>query len=460
MERSLSGHGWDVKAVDWHPTKGLIVSGSKDHLVKLWDPRTARCLTTLHGHKNTITKSKFQPTRGDLLATSARDQTCRVFDLRAMKDFAILRGHEKDISTLAWHPVHPALISTGGSDGALNHYLLDEIESDHFLSKGTTTIIQPAHAISYAHEFAIWSMEYHPMGHILCTGSNDRITRFWVRPRPRETDTYRDRYHIGEAAAEAMGTHDRSRRRTMREEEEEAEDEEAALVDQKMPVLSHQQQQHGGPQAQQLPGLKVSGPTIPLPIIPGFPPPPPPPLNAAVVPGLGDLSALVAAGGGNLSAFGQLFPGGIPPPPPPPPPTISSTSAGAAGVTGHSQQSAGASVLPQPPVPGMLPPGLVPPLGMLPPGFPGLPGLGIPGLSGGGGASGGGSGLPGLGIDGAGGLSRGGGNGTGVSGVGAAGSIGNGSGVRSRAPLPSQEESLRDNAGSGAGRGRDPRRRN
>lgn len=358
-----------------------------------------------------------------------------------MKDFAILRGHEKDISTLAWHPVHPALISTGGADGALNHYLLDEIESDHFLSKGATTIIQPAHAISYAHEFAIWSMEYHPMGHILCTGSNDRITRFWVRPRPGETDTYRDRYHIGEAAAEAMGTHDRSRRRMMREEEEEAEDEEAALVDQKMPVLSQQQQQGGPQHAQQLPGLKVTGPTIPLPIIPGFPPPPPPPpSNAAVVPGLGDLSALVAAGGGNLSAFGQLFPGGIPPPPPPPP-TIPSTSVGAAGLTGHPQQSAGVSGLPQPPVPGMLPPGLVPPPGMLPPGFPGLPGLGIPGLSGGGGTS----------------VAGGGGNGTGVVGVAGTGSS---SGVRSRAPLPSQEESLRDNAGSGVGRGRDPRRRN
>ncbi|CAF4159580.1 unnamed protein product, partial [Rotaria magnacalcarata] len=29
-ERELRGHGCDVKCVDWHPHKGLLVSGSKD----------------------------------------------------------------------------------------------------------------------------------------------------------------------------------------------------------------------------------------------------------------------------------------------------------------------------------------------------------------------------------------------------------------------------------------------
>ena len=45
----LAGHGWDVKAVDWHPIISLIASGSKDNLVKLWDPKTAKNVTTLYG---------------------------------------------------------------------------------------------------------------------------------------------------------------------------------------------------------------------------------------------------------------------------------------------------------------------------------------------------------------------------------------------------------------------------
>ncbi|KAL7271298.1 pre-mRNA cleavage and polyadenylation factor (CPF) complex subunit [Rhizina undulata] len=339
-ERTLTGHGWDVKSVDWHPTKGLIVSGSKDHLVKLWDPRTARCLTTLHGHKNTISKSLFQPTRGDLLATCARDQTCRIFDLRAMKDFCVLRGHEKDISTLAWHPIHPSLLSTGGSDGSINHYLLDETPQGS-TSGISSTVIYPAASVPFAHEYAIWSMEYHPLGHILCTGSNDRVTRFWTRPRPGEVDGFRDRYHIGDEAAAAAGTFDR-RRRHRQEEDEEEQDEADALVDQKMPLPNQQQ-------------LPIMGG------IPGFPPQQMqmnpgsssvPGLGSGGVPGLGDISALAGLFGGGLPIL----------PPPPPPPTSGS------GATGGSVQV---------PLPTALPPGLIPPPGGF--GIPGLPG--IPGLS-------------------------------------------------------------------------------
>lgn len=52
----MTGHGWDVKTVEWHPYKSLIVSGSKDNLIKLWDPRTGNSLSTLYGHKNTVMK--------------------------------------------------------------------------------------------------------------------------------------------------------------------------------------------------------------------------------------------------------------------------------------------------------------------------------------------------------------------------------------------------------------------
>ena len=264
-ESTLTGHNWDAKSVDWHPTKGLLVSGSKDHQVKLWDPRTGRCLTTLHGHKNTIAKTLFEPTRGQLLATCARDQAARIFDLRMMRDICLLRGHEKDISTLIWHPVHVSLLSTGGSDGSIFHYLLDEPNAPI----GTATsippydsgdpanapaqTIHPAHKLQYAHDFSVWSLDWHPLGHILASGSNDRVTRFWTRARPGESDCFKDRYHLGEAAAEAQGTWDRrGGRRMMREDEEqEMEDEAEGLVDQKMPAKQ--------PVLPGIPGLTMPG---------------------------------------------------------------------------------------------------------------------------------------------------------------------------------------------------------
>ena len=398
-DTTLTGHGWDAKCCDWHPTKGLIASGSKDHLVKLWDPRTGRCLTTIRGHKNTLTKTIFEKVQGNCLATSARDQLARVFDLRMMRDICLLRGHEKDVSTLAWHPIHSNLLSTGGSEGTLFHYLLNEpntpdghaaTQSPHDTadpSSATAQAIYPSHKIPFAHDFAIWSLDWHPLGHILASGSNDRITRFWARARPGEADNFNDRYHIGEAAAEAQGTWDRRGGRHMRqvEEEQEMEDEMDGLVDQKMPI----KQPSAFPG---IPGLPLQQPggilPPPPPIIPGVGAAVPPPPLPFPLPGMAGAPKTPA----DLAAIAEMMKkAGIPPPP-----------------------------LPGAPLPpGMLPPGLIPPPNFLPPGFPPpLPGV-----------------TPHGGYD--------------AAAAAAAAEAANNESIRRRAPLPSQEESLRMEQGKG-----------
>ena len=396
-ESTLTGHNWDAKSVDWHPTKGLLVSGSKDHQVKLWDPRTGRCLTTLHGHKNTISKTSFEPKRGQLLATCARDQTARIFDLRMMRDICLLRGHEKDITTLTWHPIHVSLLTTGGSDGSIFHYLLDEPNSPPGVtasippydspdpSNAPAQTIYPAHRLQYAHDFAVWSLSWHPLGHILASGSNDRVTRFWTRARPGEVDCFNDRYHIGEAAAVAQGTWDRrgGAKMTREEEEQEMEDEAEGLVDQKMPAKQ--------PIIPGLPGLSIpslgqkdagsTGTTQPrFPVLGGLPAGLPSPNGIAHM-DPGEFAALMAEG--------KIM---VPPPPgapgqgiPPPPPNFDFSK---------------------------MPPGMFPNF-QLPAGFPPLP---PPPLQ----QNTNGNGLPGMLPD---------------QGGGAAG-------IRRRAPLPSQQESL------------------
>lgn len=405
-ESQLNGHGWDAKTVDWHPTKGLIVSGSKDHLVKLWDPRTGRCLTTLHGHKNTITRTVFEKVKGLCLASAARDQTARIFDLRMMRDICLLKGHEKDISTITFHPVHPSLLSTGGSDGTIYHYLLDEPNTpqgtlptlapydspDPTIAPAQT--IYPAHKIGHAHEFPIWSLDWHPLGHIMASGSNDRSTKFWTRARPGESDIPNDRYHIGEAAAEAQGTWDRrgGRKQRQEEEEQEMEDEMEGLVDQKLPA------KHQAPFTS-IPGLPLPGLPLPGLSIPGMSnsaPLPPPPMYGGAPPPLPGMDPNHPPDFAKLAEMMQKA--GLPPPPPP---------------------TYGGQQLPPPP-PGFVPP---PGFGNPPPGFgngypppqmPALPQFG---------------GIPGMGGDNRGEIQPPPDNTSGGS-------------VRRRGPLPSQEESL------------------
>lgn len=411
-ESTLTGHGWEAKSVDWHPTKGLLVSGSKDHQVKLWDPRTGRCLTTLHGHKNTISKTSFEPTQGHLLATCARDHTARIFDLRMMRDVLLLRGHDKDIITLIWHPIHRNLLSTGGVDGSLHHYLLDEQNpppgaattlspyDSNDPSNAPAQTIYPAHRIPFAHDFTIWTLDWHPLGHILASGSNDRVTRFWTRARPGDTACFNDRYHIGQAAAEAQGTYDRrdGRRQTREEEEQEAEDEAEGLVDQKMPSKQ--------PQVPGLPGISATndGTSTGGAQLPGIGGAPPLPLPLSLPNGLPSLIPGMDPSKMDFAKLAEMFGGKFPPPPIPPP-------------------NANPGQFPPPPPgfpafpAGIPPPGILPPGFQMPPGFPPPPppnaAPGLPMLSG-----------PQGGSD-------------------NSGSGDGGSGVRRRAPLPSQQESLK-----------------
>eukprot|EP00571_Detonula_confervacea_P008445 CAMPEP_0172330998 /NCGR_PEP_ID=MMETSP1058-20130122/61698_1 /TAXON_ID=83371 /ORGANISM="Detonula confervacea, Strain CCMP 353" /LENGTH=407 /DNA_ID=CAMNT_0013048247 /DNA_START=372 /DNA_END=1595 /DNA_ORIENTATION=- len=171
-ERLLEGHGWDVKCVQWHPRSSVICSGSKDNLVKLWDPRTGGCLSTLYGHKNTVTKVAWND-NGNWLLTASRDQLIKVYDIRAMKELCSLKGHHKEVTSIAWHPVYETVFASGGMDGTLIYWNIGPKGSE-----------EPAAKIPYAHDMAIWDMKWHPAGHLLATGSNDRQTKFWARNRP------------------------------------------------------------------------------------------------------------------------------------------------------------------------------------------------------------------------------------------------------------------------------------
>ncbi|XP_012317741.1 pre-mRNA 3' end processing protein WDR33 isoform X1 [Aotus nancymaae] len=181
-ERILRGHGADVKCVDWHPTKGLVVSGSKDSQqpIKFWDPKTGQSLATLHAHKNTVMEVKLN-LNGNWLLTASRDHLCKLFDIRNLKEeLQVFRGHKKEATAVAWHPVHEGLFASGGSDGSLLFWHVG--------------VEKEVGGMEMAHEGMIWSLAWHPLGHILCSGSNDHTSKFWTRNRPG--DKMRDRYNL------------------------------------------------------------------------------------------------------------------------------------------------------------------------------------------------------------------------------------------------------------------------
>ncbi|KAJ1719586.1 WD repeat-containing protein 33 [Coemansia erecta] len=181
QEQVLSGHSWAVRAVDWHPQKGMIVSGGKDNIIKLWDPRTGSCISSFGRHNNSVTSLEWNR-NGNWLISGGRDHCIKLFDIRNLKEEVRNYSTEKrEIHSIAWHPIHETLFASGGTIGD-NNMANDEGTIQFW----TTDEEKQRGAIEGAHGSCIWSLDWHPMGHILASGSNDHSTRFWGRPRPGE----------------------------------------------------------------------------------------------------------------------------------------------------------------------------------------------------------------------------------------------------------------------------------
>ena len=69
-----------VKAVSFSPDGAILVSGSTDGTVKLWDVATGTNIATLRGHRNSVESVSFSPD-GTILASGSFDDTVKLWDV-------------------------------------------------------------------------------------------------------------------------------------------------------------------------------------------------------------------------------------------------------------------------------------------------------------------------------------------------------------------------------------------
>jgi len=94
------------------------------------------------------------------------------------------------VAAIAWHPIHSDILTSGGSEGSILHWSLPDPS--------------PKETLEFAHDSNVWSLAYHPLGHILVSASNDHTTRFWSRGRPG-IRVKADRFHVGKERAREIG---------------------------------------------------------------------------------------------------------------------------------------------------------------------------------------------------------------------------------------------------------------
>lgn len=108
----LIGHSSTVRCVE--VVGAYIVSGSRDGTLRVWDAATGRCLHILTGH--TASVRCIAAWGGGHIVSGSYDHTLRLWELQSGRCVSVFRGHDGKIYSVA---ASPEYIFSGGIDSTI-----------------------------------------------------------------------------------------------------------------------------------------------------------------------------------------------------------------------------------------------------------------------------------------------------------------------------------------------------
>ncbi|GEM_PF-858514 len=195
-------HSDFINSIDIHPEKEILVTGSKDQKVILWDLREKKDLLTLDnntgeiqcvafspdgkylvgsdrniirawtvqgeyinslsGHATAIWSIDFNPA-GDRIVTGSFDRTFRLWDFINLTKLSEFEGHSKSVLSVAFHPLK-SMIASGSLDETIRLWDMTSHRVIHTF-KG--------------HSGNIYSLDFSPGGKYLISASRDHTIKLW-----------------------------------------------------------------------------------------------------------------------------------------------------------------------------------------------------------------------------------------------------------------------------------------
>ena len=94
----LAGHNGPVRSVAFSPKGKLILSGSEDNSIRIWDLATGESVKSLRGHGSSVRSCTFSPD-GEMVLSGGDDESVRLWNVRGYEEVRVLHatvfaGHE------------------------------------------------------------------------------------------------------------------------------------------------------------------------------------------------------------------------------------------------------------------------------------------------------------------------------------------------------------------------------
>ncbi|KAE9601432.1 putative transcription factor WD40-like family [Lupinus albus] len=173
----LAGHTEIVLCLDTCVStsgKSLIVTGSKDNNVRLWESESKSCIGIGIGHMGAVGAVAFSKRKRDFFVSGSSDHTLKVWSMDGLSDNmtvpinlkakAVVAAHDKDINSVAVAP-NDSLVCSGSQDRTACVWRLPDLVSV---------------VVFKGHKRGIWSVEFSPVDQCVITASGDKTIRIWA----------------------------------------------------------------------------------------------------------------------------------------------------------------------------------------------------------------------------------------------------------------------------------------
>ncbi|GFR46469.1 hypothetical protein Agub_g8045, partial [Astrephomene gubernaculifera] len=123
LRHSLEGSGGALQWLSWHPRGDVVVAGTDDCMVYMWNAATGAVMQVFSGHCGAVSAGCFTPDGKSVVSVGGEeDASLRVWNPRTGECSLTIQGHpfhESGINCVALHRDGSGAAITGGEDGCV-----------------------------------------------------------------------------------------------------------------------------------------------------------------------------------------------------------------------------------------------------------------------------------------------------------------------------------------------------